>query len=67
MGNKGSTKGKVRGLSWQLSKNKSKRSQIKPARCKTEKAQGADQIREKRQETLLPKKSPPQVMNIPPP
>lgn len=59
--------GKVRYLSWQHWKNKARRSQIKPDRPKTKKTKDPDQVREKRQKTLLPKKSPPQVMNITPP
>lgn len=40
---------------------------IKPDRPKTKKAKDPDQVRKKRWETLLPKKSPSQVMNILPP
>lgn len=39
---------------------------IKPDRPKTNKAGEADQVREKRHETPLPEKFPPQIRNMPP-
>ena len=52
-------RGGVRDLFWQHSKNKATRSWIRPDRPKTKKARNADQVREKRYETLLSMKSPP--------